>query len=98
MHALKTMTVSVRSQSAIIIALAALWWFSFIFRDSLFGFQSDFWQAIGYLFPLILVVFAIILSVSYRRTGKPHRWMVRLALLAAASPWILFGLLFALAV
>ena len=82
--------VGTRGQSVLLLALTALWWFSLIFRDSLFGFPSPFWLAVGYMFPFVSVVFAVILFVSYRRAGRPHRWFVRLALLAAISPWVVF--------
>jgi hypothetical protein len=90
--------VGIRSQSVLVFALVALWWFSAIFRDSLFGFQSVLWLGVGFLFPFIAAIFAVILFVSYRRAGRPHRWLVRLSLLAAASPWILFLVMFLSAV
>ena len=98
MDASRQIVVGIRSQSVLVFTLTALWWFSAIFRDSLFGFQSVFWLAVGFMFPFVTAIFAVILLVSYRRAGRPHRWLVRLALLTAASPWILFLVMFLSAV
>jgi hypothetical protein len=89
MHALKNMTVGVSSQAAIIFTLTALWWVS-MFRDALWGYPSFFWVAVCYSFPFVMLVFAAILSVSYKRASRPNRWLFRLAMLSALSPWFLF--------
>jgi hypothetical protein len=89
MHALRNMTVGVRSQAAIVFTLAALWWVS-MFRDALWGYPSFFWVAVCYSFPFVMAIFAVILSVSYKRAGQPNRWLFWLAMLSAFSPWVLF--------
>jgi len=91
MHALRTTTVSPRSQAVILFTLTAFWWLS-LFRD-FWSTGSLFWCAVWVYCPFIMLVFAVILLVSYRRAGRPHRWIFRLAMLAAMSP-----LLFLLAV
>lgn len=93
MDATRHITLGIRSQAAIVVALAVLWWMS-LFHDPFFACPNLFWIGIAYFFPFILPVFLAILLVSHRRAARPHRWLVRLAMLAAISPWLLFLVLF----
>jgi len=95
MRVLRNVAVSVRSQAYFILGLIALWWFSAFYRDSLFGFDSVPWMAVGFLIPIVSAIFSVILSISYRRANQSHKWLVRLTLFAAASPWIFFLIMFA---
>jgi hypothetical protein len=53
------------------------------------GFQILFLVTLFVFLPFIMVAFAGILLLSYRREARSHKWLVRLAVLAAASSWIL---------
>jgi len=87
MFSLKHISIGIRSQATIVLALTVLWWLS-LFHGAIFSFPNLFWVEVGYFCPFVMILFAMILLVSYRRTGRTHKWFVRFALLGAASPWI----------
>ena len=89
----KSINIGVRSQSVFIYVLTILWWLS-LFHDVFFTLPHIFWVGIGYFSPFILALFGVILVVSSRRAGRPHKWWVRVAMLCAISPWVLFFVLF----
>jgi hypothetical protein len=87
MNSLRQITVGVRSQAVLVLALSMLWWLS-LFQGAIFSFPGLFWVEVGYFCPLVMIVFGAILLISYWRSGRPHKWLVWLAILATASPWI----------
>jgi len=89
MSGLRQITVNVRSQSVLIIALTVVWYLS------LFGWGREmdskrwYWTAAFFLLPFVISLFAAILLVSYWRAGRAHGWWVGAAVLAAVSAWAL---------
>jgi hypothetical protein len=90
MQAMKHIEVGIRSQATLILFLAALWCGSFFGWLWEMGSGSIFWTAIFFFAPFAMPLFVVILLISYRRAGRPHTWIVSLAMLAAALPWIVF--------
>jgi hypothetical protein len=86
---IRPIVISVRSQAILIIILSALWYIS------CFGWFWEMnsgrllWTATFVLFPFIMLLFGVILLVSYRQAGRVHPWLVGFSLLAAFSPCLL---------
>ena len=89
MHTLRHIDVGIRSQAVLVFALTALWWCSCFHWLSEMESSRLFWIPIFVFAPFVMLLFAAILLISYRRAGRAHRWLVRSALLAAVSPWLL---------
>jgi hypothetical protein len=51
-------------------------------------------MAVAFFVPFVAPVFTFILYRSYRRAEGAHRWWVRIAILAAATPWVLLAAMF----
>ena len=92
MHALRTIKLGVRLQAGIVLALGALWHWSLLLslRDIKVDRLSLFWDVLLCLLPLTTVILSTIMLASYSRSGRPHRWWVRAAVLLTLSPWLLF--------
>ena len=94
MHALKKMTISIRSQAAVIFVLMAFWywsaWLAAHTGKAFIGDLSLFWAAVFVLLPFIAPLFGAIMVISYLRSGHLHRWWVYPAVFVALSPWLLF--------
>jgi hypothetical protein len=92
MRELSQINFGVRSQAVLIFTMAVAWGFSFLGMISEMDSKSSgpFWAAIFFFTPFVMPVFAVILMVSHRRNGGGHRWLVRSAMLAAFSPWLLW--------
>jgi peptidoglycan/LPS O-acetylase OafA/YrhL len=88
MHTLRNITISVRSQAAIILALTAFWCLSFLGCLSEIDSPHLFWGAVLVFLPFVIPIFTIIMFVSYRRTGRQHSRWVCAAILAAVSCWV----------
>jgi hypothetical protein len=84
---LRQIAVGVRSQAVLVLALTVLWWLSF-FHDAIFSFPNIFWVAVAYFCPFVMILFEVILIISYRQAGRTHKWWVCLATLGTDSPWI----------
>ena len=94
MNTLRKTTIGIRSQATVIFILMAVWYCSvwlaahnttgkgYIFDLSLF------WSAAFFLLPFIVSAFAVILFISFSRSGQLHPWWVYPALFAAVTPWI----------
>jgi hypothetical protein len=89
---MRNITVDVRTQATLVLALAVLWCASVIgvFSEmGTFHFWSDLWAFLFIFLPFIMPVFAGILLFYYWRAGKPHKKWVYSAVWTAAFPWIL---------
>ena len=89
MHTLKNITIGIRSQAAFVLVLTVLWYGSMLGYIGEIGSQVFFWSTLFLLLPFVMLAFEVILLVSYRRAGKPNKGLVRLTVVAAASPWLL---------
>jgi hypothetical protein len=89
MRGLRQITVGVRSQSALVIALTLAWYLSFFgwFREM--DSKRWYWTAACFLLPFVISLFTAILLVSYWRAGRVHGWWMSVAVLAAVSSWVL---------
>jgi len=88
MTPMRQISIGIRFQAVFILAMAVLWWLSLLFHDAILGYPNFIWLGIGYFFPFVMVAFAVVLLISYKRTRYLYKWWVRLAILGAASPWI----------
>jgi hypothetical protein len=95
MKAARHIEIGIRSQATLIFFLAALWCGSFFGWLWEMGSTRIFWTAIFFFTPFVMPLFALILLISDRRTGRRHKWLVRFSVFAASLPWILFLFLLA---
>jgi protein-S-isoprenylcysteine O-methyltransferase Ste14 len=86
MHMLRNFRIGVRSQAVLIFVLTVLWYVSVWSRLSEKGVV---WAATFGLAPVAMLFLAVFLLISYLRGNRAYRWLVGIALLAAASPWLL---------
>jgi hypothetical protein len=88
MHALRAISISVRSQAISVLALVALWYWLLVLalqnRDVGLLLYAMFW----YL-PFVSAIFAGTMLVSFYRCGRASRWWVRSAVAAAVGPLLL---------
>ena len=94
MHSLRAINIGVRSQALIVLALIALWYWSLLLtmQDIKVSRLGLFWSAMFCLLPFVTALFTVIMLVSFYRSGRPHRWWVRAAVVVTISPWLLFVL------
>ena len=92
MRTFRHFEIDIRSQAHLLFGLTALWWFSLFYEIRVFGYQSISWLAVAILTPLALGILSVFLFISYRRANRAHRWLVRLALTAAATPLLAMGI------
>ena len=89
MRRIGNITVGTRSQAVIILTLAVLWYASIVGWLSEWDTRYYFWGNLFALLPFVMLVFGVILFLSYRRSQPVREWLVFIALLAAISPWVL---------
>lgn len=76
MRSLKKITVGVSAQAYLLLAMTAVWY------GSVFGWMSEmdnrkiFWTSLFVGLPFVMLLFEIILLVSYWRAGRSHPWLV----------------------
>jgi len=78
----------------LIFVLAGLWCFSFFGWMSEMDSRHTLWTCTFFFTPIVMLMFGIILFDSCRKTGQRFSWLVRLALLAAVSPWLILLFIF----
>ncbi len=91
MRPIDQIRIGTRSQATTVLVMIVAWWLSVFLKDSLLGFRSLFWMAIAFFVPLVATAFAVI---AWRSSGGRHRWWVRVAALAAATPWVALVIMF----
>ena len=92
MHSFRAIKIGVRSQAIMVLALIALWYWSLVLtmQDIKVSRLGLFWSALFSLLPFVTALFTVVMLVSFYRSGRPHRWWVRAAVIVALSPWLLF--------
>jgi hypothetical protein len=95
----KGIRCGIRGQAAVIIAVSALWWLSMRFglMDHASGLPRKIPDGISFFidgcFPFFAALLTFQLLISHLRyvdSPRPHRWWVRLAVVASMSVWLRF--------
>ncbi len=92
MRSIRAINIGVREQAIIVLALIALWYWSLVLtmQDIKVSRLGLLWSAAFCLLPFLTALLAVIMFVSYNRSGRPHRWWVCAAVVLTLSPWVLF--------
>jgi hypothetical protein len=85
MGTVRHISISIRSQAILVLALVALWGVSFAACQM--APKRFFWVAAFTILPFVIAVFASILFVSHRRSTRTYQQWFCAASIAAVTCW-----------